>query len=251
MSKRHLTPAEKEARSANMLALKQQLTLVELLIEALDKPHNGKCTLFGKQVFEHHLAQAKNRLAELDRVQLMYERIRELPYINCNGSSSKTSVHTNGHGGVEFVEAKEGAKKDAGQRAMSTKSFHRKYQKLFNNQKTSADDNRVNTMAQATTSKKTAATKAATKKAAPAATKKATKKSAPAEKKAAAPVKKAAGTVTAQDMRDAYDKAPKTFNIAEYAKTNDVAYGRVYGAIVKHVGGVENVGKPAPKKAEK
>lgn len=216
--------------AANKLALEQQVVYVRMLEMSLGYTYNGKSYMLGKEVQGHHLVQAKNRLKELDRQQQAYSKLNDLPYYNTSTSNvQKTKVHYSSSGAVKFVEAKDGSHSESVQTHVGSKKVLRKQFSIINKQKQVPATSEATQMA------------TATKKSAKKTAKKATAKKAKATKH----VHK--GTATAQDMRDAYDKNPKTFSSSEYAKKHDVAYGRVYGAIVKHVGGIDNVGKAAPK----
>lgn len=211
MSK-ELTP-----RKANKLALEMQVVLVKALEIALRYTFNGRSMLWGKEVASSDLAAAKNRMWELDRHQQIHVsgKYKELPYLPSNGSATapnteKLAAHLTTTGQIKFLEATDSTRSGSVKRHVGTKQLLKKriQQSL---KKTAAADKTQNKMA---TTKNKAAKKTATKVS-----------------------NKKAGTATAQDMRDAYDKAPKTFNIAEWATANGVAYGRVYGAIMKHTDG--------------
>jgi hypothetical protein len=212
------------AREANRLAIEFQIILIKALETALSYTFRGDSLLWGKRVAQSDLARAKETLAQLDRARRAHENESNVPYFACNGASEgKTKVHYSTSGAIKFVEVKEGGSADGVERHLNSKQVVTKQiRKQFStNNNPSPSNVEATTMA----TKKKAAKKTATK-----AAKKAFK-----------------GSRTAQQFRDDYDKNPAGFNVAEYAQKHDVAYYRVYGAIVKHVGGAENVGKKAPK----
>ena len=230
---------ELAARDANKLSLELQSIYVKCIETALQYTFKGKSMLWGREVDSSVLQRAKNTLTELDRKQQIYDggKYEQLPYYNSNSSVvEKVKAHLTDSGTIKFVEAKDGSRSESIKRHVESKGLTAKrIRKSFSNNKQSPSKEEANNMA---------TKKSTTKKANKSASKKATAKKATAKK-----VFK--GKATAQDMRDAYDKNPKSFDVATYARDNDVAYGRVYGAIVKHVGGVENIGKVVKKAAAK
>lgn len=225
------TKKQLTARKANKLAVELQVVLIKALTIALKFSFNGKSMLWGKEVGEHDLAEAKNKLVLLDRQKELYEsdKYAKLPYLPSNGTGvNKHKAHFASSGIVNFLEVTDATKGAGAERHLNSKQVVTKQirHSLKNNKQSPS---KVEATKMATAKKSTTAV---------------------SKKKAASPSKKGSGP-TAQDFRDAYDKNPKTFNSAEYAAKHGVAYGRVYGAIVKHVGGKENVGKVVKKAAAK
>lgn len=104
LPKKELTPKE-----SNRLQIEQQILKIRMLENALEYSYKGESYLCGQRVYASTLAQAKNELAELDRLRGVYEQ-KKLPYFNSPGSlTEKIKDHYENDGNIVFTEFKNGS----------------------------------------------------------------------------------------------------------------------------------------------